>query len=467
MTDCRRQLTFSFYQHKQLVADFKGGQISSDTGLLAVRELDEKLGWLAEAASLISDPRRPDRTELDILSLLRQRVFGLIGGYEDQNDHDRMRTDPVLKLTCERGPQDDPLASQPTLSRFENWVSAREVARLNRLLVGHYIALHRRQRFSRLWRPAEIILDVDPTDDSCHGAQQLALFNGFYNQYMYLPLLVFDRASGMLLGMRLRAGNVYAARGVVPLLGSIVAALKKAFPRTRIIVRADAGFAVPRLYDFCERHGLQYLIGIASNAAFKARTQWDLQELSERFERTGRPCRYVTGFWHRAGTWGRKRRIITKVEVNAEGTNRRYLVSNMKGLPVHLWRLYCERGAAEGFIEQLKNALKADRLSCHRFVAAYSAEVASATKAGNAFRLIQFALAYNLLRVFGSKLCGTTLEGASIETIRTRLLKVGARIEESVRRVWVHIAGGFPLREVLALVLERIARMPRAAPCTT
>jgi hypothetical protein len=157
---------------------------------------------------------------------------------------------------------------------------------------------------------------------------------------------------------------------------------------------------------------------------------------------------------HQAGTWSRKRRIIYKVEVNAEGTNRRFLVSNMKGLPVHLWRLYCDRGTAEGFIEQLKNALKADRLSCHRFVA-------------NAFRLIQFAFAYNLLRVFGSKLSGTILESASMETIRTRLLKVGARVEQSVRRVWVHIASGFPLREVLALVLERIARMPRAARCPT
>ena len=456
MTECRRlpvrrtqtgQLTFSFYQHKQLVADFKGGQISSDTGLLAIRQLDAKLGWLGQAASLISDPRRPDRTELQILDLLRQRVFGLVGGYEDQNDHDRMRSDPVLKLTCDRGPEDDPLASQPTVSRFENWPSAREVALMNRLLVEHYIRLHERKR------PWEIILDVDPTDDPCHGAQQLALFNGFYDQYMYLPLLVFDRESGMLVGVRLRAGNVHAAHGIVGTLKPIVAALRKAFPRTRIIVRADAGFAVPALYEFCERHGLHYLIGIASNEPFKAHAQWDMERLSGRFERTGKPCRYVAGFWHRAGTWGCKRRVIYKVEVSAEGTNRRFLVTNMKGLPVHLWRLYCDRGTAEGFIEQFKNALKADRLSCHRFVA-------------NAFRLIQFALAYNLLRVFGSKLCGTILEGASIQTIRTRLLKIGARIEQSVRRVWVHIASGFPLREVLALVLERIGRMPVCVQCT-
>lgn len=445
MTDCCRQLTFSFYQDRQLVADFKGGEISSDTGLLAVRELDAKLGWLAEAASLISDPRRQDRTELDVLTLLRQRVFGLVGGYEDQNDHDRMRSDPVLKLTCDRGLGDKPLASQPTLSRFENWPSPRDVARLGRLLVKHYIALQKHSR------PAEIILDVDPTDDPCHGAQQLALFNGFYDQYMYLPLLVFDRATGMLLGVRLRAGKVHPAHRVLQLLGPIVRALRKAFPRTRIIIRADAGFAVPRLYDFCERHGLHYLVGIGSNTAFRARTDWELQKVCERFESKGEPCRYVAGFWHRAGTWSRKRRIIYKVEVNGEGTNRRFLVSNIKGLPVHLWRLYCDRGTAEGFIDQLKNGLKADRLSCHRFVA-------------NAFRLIQFGLAYNLLRVFGSKLCGTVLQGASIETIRTRLLKVGARVRQSVRRVWVQIASGFPLREVLALVLERIACMPNAPP---
>jgi hypothetical protein len=445
MTECCAQLTFSFYQDKHLVADFKGGQISSDTGLLAVRQLEQKLGWLSEAASLLADSRRPDRTRLDVLTLLRQRVFGLIAGYEDQNDHDRMRTDPVLKLSCGRSPQADPLASQPTLSRFENQLSAREVTCLNRLLVRHYIGLHRRNP------PDPIILDVDPTDDPCHGAQQLSLFNGFYDQHMYLPLLVFERQSGMLLGVRLRAGNVHPAHRVLQLLRPIVKALKNAFPRASIIVRADAGMAVPRLYGFCESHGLGYLVGIAANATFKARTEWELDRLRDRFESKGVPCRYVAGFWHRAASWPNKRRIIYKVEVNADGTNRRFVVSNMKGLPVHLWRLYCDRGTAEGFIDQLKNALRADRLSCHRFVA-------------NAFRLIQFALGYNLMRVLAGKLKGTVLQGASIETIRTRLLKLGARIRQTVRRVWVHIASGFPLREVLALVLERIAQMPHAPP---
>ena len=351
----------------------------------------------------------------------------------------------MLKLSCDRAPAGEKLASQPTLSRFENRPAAREVARINRLLVEHYIRLRRGRA------PAKIVLDIDPTDDPCHGTQQLALFNGFYDQHMYLPLLVFERASGMLLGVRLRGGKAHAAHRVLQLLGPVVRALKAAFPRARIVLRADAGFAVPRLYRFCEAEGLSYLIGISANAVFKRHTEVDLQRLTERFEATGKARRHFSSRWHRAGSWERKRRVVYKVEVGPEGTNRRFVVTNMKGLPVHLWRLYCDRGTAETFIDQLKNALKADRLSCRSFVA-------------NAFRLVQFALAYNLMRLFGSKLAGTVLEGASIETIRTRLLKVGARIRGTVRRIWVHIAGAFPLRAVLAVVLERIQAMPNAPP---
>ena len=437
MTECYEQLSFSFYKHKQLVADFKGGAITSDAGLLAVRQLAEELGWLREAAGILTDPRDAARTEHTILEMLQQRIFGLIGGYEDCNDHDRLRDDPVLKMVADRSPDADPLASQPTLSRFENWVSAREVAQLNRLLVQHYIRLFRRRK------PKEIILDVDPTDDPCHGRQQLALFNGFYNQYMYFPLLVYERATGLLLGARLRAGNAHSATGVVGLLRPMVRSLKRAFPNVKIMVRADAGFAVPQLYEFCEREGLGYLIGIPTNSAFDERTEWALTWLSERFAKEPRARRWVGGFRHQAHTWRRPRRILYKAEVNSEGTNRRFVVTNLSRLPLHLYPVYSDRGTAETFIDQFKNALKADRLSCHRYVA-------------NAFRLQMYALTYNLVRVFGTLLGGTPLENASIETIRSRLLKVGARIQSTVRRVWVHMASGFPLREVLALVLERI-----------
>jgi hypothetical protein len=422
------------------VADFKGGAITSDAGLLAVRELDDRLRWLDEAAGLLADGRDASRTRHDVHTLLRQRVFGLIGGYEDANDHTRLRHDPALKLVADRAPDGEALASQPTLSRFENGVTARQVAGLNRLLVGHVIREHKRRGSD------EIVLDVDPTDDPCHGRQQQVFFNGFYDRHMLFPLLVFDRATGLLAGVRLRAGNASASQRVLQLLRPIVCALKKALPGVRIVLRADAGFAVPRLYRFCETEGLGYLIGIGANSIFKARTDWALSWLTERFERTGTSCRWRGGFVHQAKSWKRKRRILYKAEVNVEGTNRRFVVTNLPGLPVHLWPQYDDRGTAETFIDQLKNGLKADRLSCRRFTA-------------NAFRLLMTALAYNLLRALGLQLEGTALEGATAETIRSRLLKLGARVRVTSRRVWMHLASGFPHRELLASLLHRIAAL--------
>jgi len=445
MAKCVAQLHFDFYHNKEVVADFKGGEISSDAGLLALKELADRLGWLRDAAGLLSDARDPNRTTHGTLTLLEQRIFGLIAGYEDANDHDRMRHDPILKLVAGRCPEEESLASQPTLSRFENSVAARDVARVNRLLVGHVIAQHKRRKSKR------IILDIDPTDDPCHGRQQLSLFNGFYDQYMYFPLLVFDRATGLLAGVRLRAGNVHGAHRALQLLGPIVSALRAALPSREIIIRGDAGLAVPELYRFCERRGLEYILGIPSNRVFKERTQWALKWLSARLEKTGRPRRWVGGFKHRAGSWRRTRRILYKAEVNPEGTNRRFVVTNMKGLPVHLYPFYSGRGTAETFIDELKNALKADRLSCSRFVA-------------NAFRLAMFAFSYNLLRVYHGLLKDTALEGASIETIRSRLVKIGARVRSTSRRVWVHLAGGWPFREVLELVMSRIKALAHPPP---
>ena len=226
MTECNTQLGFSFHKNRRLVADFSGGQLTSDAGLLPLRELDHRLGWSEAAAGLLSDGRHPGKVTHETTVLLRQRLFALIAGYEDANDHTRLRTDPTLKLLCGRDLSDrSHLASQPTICRFENSATARQLAHLNRLLVRQYIQLHQDNP------PQEIILDVDPTDDPCHGHQQLALFNDFYHQYMYLPLLVFERASGMLLGARLRAGSGHAARRVLQLLGPIVTEPAGPFPK--------------------------------------------------------------------------------------------------------------------------------------------------------------------------------------------------------------------------------------------
>jgi len=441
MTECSTHLGFSFHKNRPVVADFSGGQLTSDAGLLPLRELDHRLGWSEAAGKLLADSREASKILHDTTTLLRQRLFALIAGYEDANDHTRLRTDPTLKLLCGRDLSDgSDLASQPTICRFENSITARQVAHLNRLLLKQYIQLHQDDP------PREIILDVDPTDDPCHGHQQLALFNDFYHQSMYLPVLVFERATGMLLGARLRAGSGHAARRVLQLLGPMVTELRRAFPEVQITIRADAGFAVPRFYRWCEKHGIGYLIGFPANSVLREETDWALHWLQERCDRDGTPHRWVGGFLYQAGSWKQRRRILYKVEVNAQGTNRRFVVTNLPGLPAHLLPLYHDRGTAETFIDQFKNHLFCDRLSCHRFLA-------------NAFRLLMTALAYNLLVAYRRLLEGTELASASVETIRSRLLKIGARLRCTARRLWVHLASGFPFRELLAKLMKRIANL--------
>ena len=441
MTDCPDQITFSFYSRKPVVADFSGGQITSDAGLLALRELDHRLGWTARAASLLVDPRQAAKTEHPFVEMFRQRFFGLIAGYPDGNDHDRLRDDQLLQTICDR-PAGDALASQPTLSRFENAVTVRQVAQLNRLLMEQFLQVHRKRR------PKQLILDIDPTDDPCHGHQQLALFNGFYDQYMYLPVLVFERTSGMLLAVRLQAGNCAGSMRAVGILKPLIRRLRAKWPKVKILIRADAGLSTPRLYRFCEQNRLDYLIGFIASKPLQERTRWAIDWLKERFARTGQDCRWMASLEHQAGSWDRPRRILYKAEVNAEGSNLRLVVTHCKGLPGHLWAEYNDRGTAETFIDDLKNGLAMDRLSCTRFVA-------------NAFRLLLAALAYNLLRTLRTTLAETELAAASIQTIRARLIKIGARVVASVRRVWVHISSAFPLRELLNQSLSIIQAMPR------
>jgi hypothetical protein len=390
-------------------------------------------------ADILDDNRQAAKVGHDLLALVRQRLFGLIAGYQDANDHTRLRHDPILQAVADRDGQ--ALGSQPTISRFENAVTARQVAEINRLLVRMFIQRMR----SRGRRPDRLVLDIDATDDPCHGHQQLALFNGFYDQYMYLPNLLFERTTGMLLGVRLRSGNADAARRTIQLLKPIVKALRDAWPELEILVRADAGYATPRLYRFCEQNRLEYLIGFTASNPLKQRTKWAMDWLVERFERDGEPASWAGGFTHRAESWKHPRRILYKVEINDQGTNRRFVVTNGKGTPRQLWPIYNDRGTAETFIDEFKNGLAMDRLSCRRFCA-------------NAFRLVLTAVAHNLMRAYREMLAGTELATASVQTIRSRLIKIGARVRRTVRRVWVHLAEGFALREVLARAHRTILR---------
>jgi Transposase DDE domain group 1 len=429
------QLNFSFYRHQSIRADFSGGQITSDAGLLPLRAFDQRHALTRELARHLRDPRQCGRVRHSGLSLLRQRVYQIVAGYEDANDADRLRYDPTFQLLADQ-PLGQPLSSQPTLSRWENTPSARELVCAHDGGLDAFVRLCGRQVRQR----GEILLDVDSTDDPTYGQQQLSFFNGAYNQHMYHPLLIFERHTGCLLAARLRRGTASSHARIVPLLLRVLRRLLREFPGVPIRLRADAGFALPLLYKFCEFFGIHYTIGIPTNVVFRRRTAALQRRLAGRYRRTHLPQRSFTSFRHRARTWPRLRRIVAKAEHSATGTNLRFLVTNCPGRSAQIFRFYNERGECENRIEEFKNGFHADRLSCHRFLA-------------NAFRLLLHTFAYNLVNWFRLHL-PSALRSAQIETLRTQLFKIGARVRQTARCVRIHLASGWPFQSLFQTVAQ-------------
>jgi len=429
------QLNFSFYRHEIIRADFSGGQITSDAGLLPLRAFDQRHGLTRELAQHLRDPRQSGRVRHASLALLRQRVYQIVAGYEDANDADRLRHDPAFQLLADQ-PLGQPLSSQPTLSRWENTPSAREIVCAHDGGLDAFVRLCGKQVRQR----GEILLDVDSTDDPTYGQQQLSFFNGAYNQHMYHPLLIFERHTGCLLAARLRRGTASSHARIVPLLLRILRRLLREFPGVTIRLRADAGFALPLLYKFCEFFGIYYTIGIPANVVFRRRTAVLQRRLARRYRHTHLPQRSCTSFRHRARTWPRLRRIVAKAEHSATGTNLRFLVTNCPGRSAQVFRFYNERGECENRIEEFKNGFHADRLSCHRFLA-------------NAFRLLLHTFAYNLVNWFRLHL-PSALRSAQIETLRTQLFKIGARVRQTARCVRIHLASGWPFQSLFQTVAQ-------------
>ena len=425
MTTCIPQLTFSFYRHQPIRADFCGGQITSDAGLLPLRAFDQRHHLTRDLALLLSDPRQADRVRHDSLLLLRQRIYQIVAGYEDANDADRLRHDPLLQIVADQK-LGDALGSQPTLSRWENASSARDLVRLNDALLEIFIRLCGNQ----VRRKGEILLDIDSTDDPTHGQQQLSFFNGAYDQHMYHPMLVFERHTGCLLSLRLRPGNASSHARILPMLARLIPRLQAAFPGVPIKLRGDAGFALPLLYEFCEFFGLQYALGIPANAVFQRRAEPLQKSLQRRYRRTHLPQRGFSSFRHRARSWSRQRRICYKAEHTAAGTNLRFVITNCSGRASEVFAFYNDRGECENRIEEFKNGFRADRLSCHRFRA-------------NAFRLLLHGFAYNLVNLFRLQL-PPAWRSAQIETLRARLFKLGARVRQTARCLRIHLASGWP-----------------------
>jgi hypothetical protein len=314
-------------------------------------------------------------------TLVRQRIFQIACGYADQNDAATLRADPLLKLVCGRVPASDPdLASQPTFSRLENAVDRRGCYRLATALVEIYLTERERSG-----DPRHLLLDLDGTDDPVHGRQEGGSYHGYYRQHMYFPLLVFDGDTNQLITAVLRPGTVHASHGVVPILKRLVRRFRQRWPDVTIELRADSGFAIPALYDYCEREGVTYTIGLIPNERLESVAAPLLAEAIQQQTGTGEPKARLAGETsYQAGSWPYPRRVVFKAEALPKGPNTRFVVTNRADPPLDLYDWYVDRGEPELWIKDLKNACFADRLSCHRFWA-------------NQFRLLLHAAAYWLL----------------------------------------------------------------------
>lgn len=420
-------LSFPARSSVPLAVDFLGGRLTSDGGLAWIGEADAALGLTASLAAVIPD-WRTRRGRHALPTLIAQRIYQIACGYEDQDDADTLRTDPLLKHVCGRRPETDPdLASQPTFSRLENAISPRTCYRLAHVLGERY--LDERERDGR---PSHIVLDLDGTDDPTHGEQQGSAYHGYYRQHMYHPLLVFDGETGQLITAVLRPGTVHASHGVVAVLKRIVAAVTARWPGVTLEVRADSGFAVPALYDFCEAQGITYTIGLGTNARLTAAVA-GLQAEAERqsADAGGAKVRVLGETRYQADSWPHERRVVMKAEVLAKGTNTRFVVTTRDDDPTALYDWYVDRGETENWIKDLKAGCGADRLSCHRFWA-------------NQFRLLLHAAAYVLLATLRRWLTRAGVARMTLGTLRLRLIKIGGWVRERQDQVRLRLAASHP-----------------------
>lgn len=447
MTECSAQQTLGFHPQLPVRIDFDAPEITSDAGAVLLRQLDDRLGLSAGFSACLPDDRDPARTVHDRLEQSRQRLYQIALGYEDCNDADTLRHDPLLKTVCDRTPEDAiGLSSQPTLSRFENAPDGLTLRRLTRWLEQSWI--------DALPASTEVlVLDIDATDDETHGQQQLSFFHGFYDHHMYHPLMVYDGATGQLVSALLRPGNTHASRGAVGLLRRLIRRLRRRFPEVAIVVRGDAGFAMPRLMQELEKLGVDYVFGIARNARLERRAEPAMRWAEALFERTVSTVKRYTCFDYAARSWPETRRIIAKAEHSGLGANPRFVVTSLTGFdPQTIYRAYVQRGLCELWIKDFKCALAADRLSCSSFAA-------------NSFRLLLHAAAYRLLHALRQQVAPASAElgRAQFDTLRLRLLKVAAIVRQSVRRIRVRLPRAYPWQEVFTWLIQRINAPPRTA----
>jgi hypothetical protein len=418
---------------KPVVARFDQPDASTDGGLLLLKALDTQLGLTERLAACLDDTREPGKVVHETTELLQQRIFGLCAGYADCNDAARLVHDPIHKLMVGRDPLTGlGLASQPTLSRFENAVSARELHAMTHVLADTVIAQQRRRRHGRATR---ITIDLDPTDDPTHGQQEFAFFNGHYDTWCYLPVVATvtfnDEPAQFAVAAVLRPGKAPAGLGARGILRALLRKLRRAFPRATFRVRLDGGFASGTLFQFLEREQVEYVVAMASNRRLEKRARRLMGRARVRSRASGQTAQLYGETRYAAKKWTRKRRVIIKAEVvrhpgRAPKNNPRFVVTNLSAPPQAVYEFYCARGDVENRLKELHHGLEMDRTSCSKFRA-------------NQFRVLLALAAYSLFQELRRRAGKTACADAQVTTLRARLIKLAVWVERSARRIVLHL----------------------------
>lgn len=435
MSDCTdEQMLFGRLGRREIEANFEGGALSSDGGLMLLRQVDRRTGLSAAVAAALHDPRNPDFIVHEMRDLVAQRLYGLCCGYEDLNDHAALRDDPLMQTAVGTG---EVLGSSPTLCRMERRANRADVVALNRVLVEQFIA-------SQAVAPEELVLDVDASDIPLHGDQEGAEFHAYYDHYCYLPLYVF--AGKAMLACVLRKSRIDGAKHAAAVIKLLVTRLRQAWPKIQIIVRGDSGFCRQRLIRWCERNAVGYVIGVARNVRLHRIVEGWERWMQESFASTREKQRLIREFRYAAQSWDTERRIVTRLEFGNQGANPRFIVTNLDRPADELYdELYCQRGEAENRIKETQLDLFGTRASSQKFLA-------------NWLRTLFSALAYTLMqRLREVALAGTDLVRASAATIRVKLLKIGAAVIRNTRRIRILFASHHPLRETFLIAAHALA----------
>ena len=450
----RQGVLFKGLSKKAVVVRFDQEQASSDGGAVLLKACDERLGLSAAMASCLRDDRQPAKVEHSYQEIFQQRMFGIACGYADGNDAARIADDPVFKLLTGRDPVTGlALASQPTLSRFENAVSSAELLRMSETLAESVIQRHRRRKR----KVRRITIDLDPTDDATHGGQQLSFFNWLYDSWCYLPVagfLSFDNEPDQyLFCCVLRGGDAAAKTGCLSILKRLLPRLRKAFPKAKIRIRLDAGFTGPELYEFFEAERMEYVVCMGKNPVLLRFAETLMVPLRDTLEAGEELSPRFGECLYKARSWNRKRRVIIKADIALHPSrkpkdNPRFIVTNLKSTPKFIYqKVYCARGDIENRIKELKHGLEIDRTSCSSFKA-------------NQLRVLMTATAYVLMQELRLHARRTGCARAQVNTLRLRLLKLGVWIESSVRRIVLHLPTSTPFADDWRRIAHSVGAIP-------